>query len=86
MQITKEQIQEAISAGYPVKVIINGETYDYTPVYKYGMKYRGFSIGCQPMNGLIESQEDKSGYYFNILLYNRPLTEKELENYELYKI
>ena len=30
MNITLEQIQEAIKSGYPVTVIINGEYYDFT--------------------------------------------------------
>ena len=52
-------------------------------MYKYGMRLRGFSIGCQPMDGLVERQDDPSGRYYDILVYNRKLTEKELENYEL---
>ena len=51
--------------------------------HKYGMRLRGFSIGCQPMDGLLERQDDPSGRYYDILVYNRKLTEKELPNYEL---
>jgi hypothetical protein len=29
MEITKEQIEAAVKAGYPVTVIINGEYYTY---------------------------------------------------------
>lgn len=36
MTITTEQIIEAIKAGYPVTVIINGEYYDYEPEAKEG--------------------------------------------------
>lgn len=50
---------------------------------KYGMRLRGFSIGCQPMEGLIERQDDATGKYYDILIYNRQLTEKELQDYEL---
>lgn len=52
-------------------------------IYKYGMKYRGFSIGCQPMQNLIEAQEDPTGVYFNILLYSEPLTKEDLKSYQL---
>ncbi|MBR3205507.1 MAG: hypothetical protein IKF58_03695 [Bacillus sp. (in: Bacteria)] len=52
-------------------------------MYKYGMRLRGFSIGCQPMNGLVERQDDTTGKYHDILVYDRKLTEKELEEYEL---
>lgn len=33
-------------------------------MYEYGMRLRGFSIGCQPMNGLIDWQ-DTDGKYHN---------------------
>lgn len=51
--------------------------------YKYGMRLRGFSIGCQPMDGLIERQDDTTGRYHDLLIYDRELTEKELRDYEL---
>ena len=51
--------------------------------YLYGMRFRGFSIGCQPMKGLIKSEDDKSGKYYDLLLYDRKLTTKELNDYEL---
>lgn len=50
--------------------------------YLYGMRLRGFSIGCQPMNGLIRHKDGELGYY-DILVYNRPLTENEMKNFEL---
>ena len=50
--------------------------------YRYGMRLRGFSIGCQP-KGVIERTDDPSGRYYDILTYGRQLTEKELEDYEL---
>ena len=52
-------------------------------MYLYGMRLRGFSIGCQPMNGLIERYDDNSGKYHDILTYDRPLTEDEKTAYEL---
>lgn len=51
-------------------------------LYKYGMRLRGFSIGCQPMNGLIMT-EDGNMKYYSYLYYERKLTDKELEDYEL---
>lgn len=55
-------------------------------MFRYGMLYRGFSPSCQPMNGLIERQDDTSGKYFDILVYDRKLTENEVKNYELEEI
>lgn len=49
----------------------------------YGMRLRGFSPGCQPMNGLVERQDDATGRYHDLLVYDRELTEKELRDYEL---
>ena len=50
--------------------------------YVYGMRLRGFSPGCQPMEGLVEWLDGDVDYY-NILIYSRKLTVKELEDYEL---
>lgn len=52
-------------------------------VYRYGMRLRGFSIGCQPRQGFIERIDDPSGRYYDILAYDRQLTQRELEDYEL---
>jgi len=51
--------------------------------YKYGMRLRGFSLGCQPMNGLIRREDSSSKRYYDVLVYDRPLTETECRNYEL---
>ena len=55
-------------------------------LHTYGMRLRGFSIGCQPMKGLIEYEPDMSGKYYDILHYGRELTEQEVKDYELDKI
>lgn len=52
-------------------------------LYKYGMRLRGFSIGCQPMDGFIGRIDDKMGKYHDILIYNRLLKNDELKAYEL---
>ena len=52
-------------------------------VYKYGMRLRGFSMGCQPMRGLIERQDDPTGRYWDILIYDRKLTDEEVRSFEL---
>ena len=50
--------------------------------FLYGMKYRGFSPMCQPMDGLYEARGETSKYH-NVLVYNRRLTDKEVRDYEL---
>lgn len=51
--------------------------------HKYGMRLRGFSIGCQPKEGLIERRDDRTGRYYDILIYDRVLSGKEVMDYEL---
>ena len=53
---------------------------------KYGMRLRGFSIGCQPMKGLEKADDDPTGKYHSILTYSRELTQEELQEYELDEI
>ena len=58
-------------------------------IYAYGMRLRGFSPGCQPMDGYFSKfSEDavSATEYHDILLYTRKLTEKECEEYELNEI
>lgn len=52
-------------------------------MFLYGMRLRGFSPGCQPKDGLVERQDDVTGKYYDILVYNRELAEDELKNFEL---
>lgn len=54
--------------------------------YIYGMRLRGFSHGCQPMNGLVDHYEDMSSKYYDILIYARELTAQEVVDYELDKL
>ena len=51
--------------------------------YRYGMRLRGFSIGCQPMDGLVSVLDDKYGIYHDIIVYDRMLTGTEVADYEL---
>lgn len=52
-------------------------------LYKYGMRLRGFSPMCQPMNGLVRREDDTTGEYYDILIYSRALTEKEERDFSL---
>ena len=49
-------------------------------IYWYEYLYRGFSPGCQP-KGHIEVDHSKGK--FGIIAYDRELTDKEIQNYEL---
>ena len=63
---------------------ITGKTYYRgNIVFMYGMRLRPFSIDCQPMDGLIRVEDDKTGKYWNILFYSKPLNDHEQEGYEL---
>jgi len=50
--------------------------------FRYGMRLRGFAPLCQPLEGL-SSIEAGDGKYYNILVYKRMLTAKEMKQYEL---
>lgn len=52
-------------------------------LYKYGMRLRGFSIGCQPKKGFVERMDDPRGRYYDIIVYDRMLTGDEVSDYEL---
>lgn len=54
-------------------------------IYKYGMRLRGFSLGCQPLKGLlkIEDPEPPYGRYHDILYYGVKLSDKDVHDYEL---
>ena len=51
--------------------------------YVYGMRLRGFSIGCQPMDGFIERRDSVADNFYDIIVYSRLLTEQELKDYDL---
>lgn len=51
--------------------------------YKYGMRLRSFSIGAQPKRGLIRREDSTDKRWYDVLIYDRPLTEQELTDYEL---
>ena len=50
--------------------------------YRYGMRLRGFSPGCQPKEGLV-GREDGGMKYHDIVVYSRPLSDRELDDYEM---
>ena len=53
-------------------------------MYKYGMKSRGYSIGCQPSG--VKKFEDvdkwKTGYW-SFIYYDEPLDDNLLDKYDL---
>ena len=52
-------------------------------MYKYGMRLRGFSIGCQPNVGLDHAEDDPTGKYHDILFYTQKLCKDEEKDFEL---
>jgi hypothetical protein len=52
--------------------------------YAYGMKARGFSLGCQPMIGLVKIMDDKTGFFFDVLFYENKLSDEQVRDYELH--
>jgi len=56
-----------------------------TPRFKYGMRLRGCAPGCQP-SGFIERLDDPTGKYWDILVYNHRLSDREISDYDLEQI
>ena len=54
--------------------------------YVYGMRARGFAPLCQPMNGLVERRDSNTDKYYDILVYNRELTEEEVRDFQFDKL
>lgn len=55
--------------------------------YKYGMRHaRGFGIGCQPMEGLLRREDSETKDYYDVIVYNRKLTDEEIQHYSLEEI
>ena len=78
---------DALGCEIIIKDVETGKEYavrdEVQKTYKYGMRLRGFAPMCQPMEGFVEQQDDPDRIYHDILIYSRPLTKKELEEYEL---
>lgn len=93
--MTKEDLKKWLSeAEHRLEVAERALEFNGAPVdsvtiekddmeYKYGMRLRGFSPGCQPMNGFVRREDDITGTYHDIIVYNRPLTAEERKQYEL---
>lgn len=52
-------------------------------IYIYGMRLRGYAPGCQPLRGLVDRRKDKTKKYYDILYYDRELTDDEVYMFEL---
>ena len=51
--------------------------------YTYGMRLRPAGPGAQPKEGLQEIKTDPKDEYWDLLVYDRELSEKEIHDYEL---
>ena len=52
------------------------------PEYRYGMRLRGYSPGAQP-KGVLRREDDTTGRYHDIIVYERQLSADEIRDYEL---
>jgi hypothetical protein len=51
--------------------------------YFYGMRLRGFSPGCQPMDGFIRRLDSHSKNYHDIIVYDKALSEQNVKHFSL---
>ena len=55
---------------------------DPKPEYRYGMRLRGYSPGAQP-KGVLRREDDTTGRYHDVIVYDRQLSADEIRDYEL---
>lgn len=51
-------------------------------LHRYGMRLRGFSPMCQPRD-VYYREDDPTGKYYDIIVYTRKLSDKEVKDYDL---
>lgn len=51
--------------------------------FRYGMRLRGCSIGTQPKEGFLRREDDNTEKYWDIIVYDRKLTDEEVDHYDL---
>lgn len=61
---------------------VKAEEVEIPEEYKYGMRLRGYSPGAQP-KGVLRREDDTSGKYHDIIVYDRQLSAAEVASYEL---
>ena len=83
MYCTCSKTKKIIKIQRALKGDCNGNMNDGNIYYYYGMRLRGFSIGCQPKEGFVERMDDPKGEYWDILKYSRKLSDFEKEAYSL---
>lgn len=64
---------------------VNNQSNSEVVKYRYGMKSRPFSLGTQPDGQIdVEDEQTVDGVkYFNVVVYDHPLTAEEIKKYEL---
>ena len=61
---------------------VKAEEVEILEEYKYGMRLRGYSPGAQP-KGVLRREDDTTGRYHDIIVYDRQLSVDEIRDYEL---
>lgn len=77
-----ESIPEESPAKEPAAAPEESPAEDSPTLYKYGMRSRGYSIAAQPA-GVVAREDDPTGIYYDVIIYERELTPAELDHYSL---
>ena len=88
--LTKEEdrkiydfLQAQDSMANTIKLALTEYIANHTQMeYRYGMRLRGFSPGAQPKD-VLRREDDPDGKYWDIIVYDRPLSAAEIDDYEL---
>ena len=84
MDVVSRNLMDPDSLNHELQEYLEGEgIIKIMPVYVYGMRLRGFSPGCQPKDGFLERRDSNLKQYWDILVYERKLTGREMNQYSL---
>ena len=84
MDVVSRNLMDPDGLNHELQEYLEGEgIIEIMPRYVYGMRLRGFSPGCQPKDGFLERRDSNLKQYWDILVYERKLTGREMNQYSL---
>lgn len=84
LDVVSRNLMDPDGLNHELQEYLEGEgIIEIMPGYIYGMRLRGFSPGCQPKEGFLERRDSNLKQYWDILVYERKLTGREMNQYSL---
>lgn len=82
VKIDKIETEEPTPDTTPARIPEESPAEESPTLYKYGMRSRGYSIAAQPA-GVVAREDDPTGIYYDVIIYERELTPAEVDHYSL---